>query len=71
MHSSPENQPMTRTFCLLLALLGAGTLSEPPPVVHTGVDAAWRLNDFERSERYRYQHHLRTRFERKAPRAQV
>ena len=62
---------MNRTLVLLLALLAAASLMGSPTAATAETDAVWQLNDFDRAERYRFQHHLRQRFQFKSPRAHV
>ena len=62
---------MKRALFLLLALLAAAPQPGWSSTAPGEPDAAWRLNDFDRAERYRFQHHLRERFQFKSPRAHV
>jgi len=61
---------MKRMLVLILCLIIAGSVLGPASAA-SETDAVWHLNDFDRAERYRFQHHLRQRFQFKPPRAHV
>ena len=62
---------MFQAMLFILAMMTAPAVTPRVPQVAPPPDTTWRIDDSDRVQRYRYQHHLRERFFHKQPRARA